>query len=153
MHITDPASPGLDLLDKLHRNDVMYQQEPWCSTYPELCAMPNDWTIIAAPGSLWKYPEGSVFSRNLSWDETMFTAANNYGGTGTFDKFAEIEDNLENTDPLFEDEGAGDLRLKAESPALDIPGFVDIPFQQMGIVEPPPGAPDDLIFGEGFEPN
>ena len=33
----------------------------------------------------------------------------------------------------FENEGAGDLRLKAESPALAITGFVDIPFEDMGI--------------------
>ena len=140
--ITNPPRAGFNLLEILGHDGVEYQQEPWCATYPELCAMPNDWTIIAAPGSLWKYPEGSVFSRNLGWQNLQFTSEYNYSGTGTFNKFAEIEDNLENTDPRFVNEAAGDYRLAADSPALSIPGFVDIPFQQMGIVGPPSG--DDV---------
>ena len=137
-----PPRAGFNLLENLGRDGVEYQQEPWCSTYPELCAIPDSWEDISAPGSLWKYPEGSVFSRNLGWQNLQFTGENNYSGTGTFDKFAEIKDNLENTDPRFVNEAAGDYRFAADSPAHSIPGFVDIPFQQMGIVKPPSG--DDV---------
>ncbi len=61
------------------------------------------------------------------------------------DKFAEILNNLEGTDPLFINEGAGDYRLRGDSPALAIPGFADITFQQMGIVD------EALIFKDDFE--
>ena len=135
--ITNPERPGFNLLEILGRDGVEYQQEPWCSTYPELCVMPNDWSVIAAPGSMWKYPEGSAFSRNLGWQNLQFSIELNYGGTGTFNKFAEIKDNIEDMDPRFVDEAAGDFRLAADSPALSIPGFVDIPFKQMGIIDIP----------------
>ena len=55
------------------------------------------------------------------------------GGSGTFDKYAEIVDNLENSDPMFVDEDNLDLTLSPDSPAHDIPGFFDIPFQDIGI--------------------
>jgi hypothetical protein len=47
--------------------------------------------------------------------------------------FAEMKDNVENQDPHFVDEANLDLSLKPDSPALQIPGFVPIPFNQIGI--------------------
>ena len=131
-----------DLRWRLHDDGVEYQQQPWCSTWPELCEIPD---ADVAPGAHWRYPEGSVFSRNLGWQNDQFTRENDWGGTGTFDKFAEIADNIEDTDPLFVNEATGDFRLRGDSPALSIPGFFDIPFEEMGIVD------ETLIFQDDFE--
>jgi hypothetical protein len=135
-----------DLRRRLHDDGVQYQAEPWCSTWPELCAIPDDWAAISAPGALWRYPEDSVFSRNLGWDNFQFIVDGMWSGNPALDKFAEIDDNLEGTDPLFRNEAAGDYRLRPDSPAFTIPGFVDIPFVQMGIID---GL--SLIFEDGFE--
>jgi hypothetical protein len=137
--------PGSDwnLRERLHDEGVEYQGETWCSTWPELCVIPD---ADVPAGSHWRYPEGSVFSRNVGWQNERFTQENDSGGTGTFEKFAEIADNLEDADPLFRNEAAGDYRLRADSPARAIPGFVDIQFLRMGIVD---GL--EVIFADGFE--
>ena len=54
-------------------------------------------------------------------------------GTTTFDKYAEMANNLADQDPLFVDEANLDLTLRPESPAFTIPGFQAIPFDQIGI--------------------
>ncbi|MBK9990341.1 MAG: hypothetical protein IPP19_06320 [Verrucomicrobia bacterium] len=51
------------------------------------------------------------------------------------ERYAEVADNVADQDPLFVDEAAGNLNLKANSPALAIPGFTAIPFDQIGIRE------------------
>ncbi len=132
-----------DLRWRLHDDGVQYKAEPWCSTWPELCAIPDADVPV---GSHWRYPEGSVFSGNLGWDNANFIVDGNWNGETALDRFAEIADNLEDTDPLFRNEAAGDYRLRPTSPAFTIPGFVDIPFPKMGIVD---GL--TLIFEDGFE--
>jgi hypothetical protein len=57
----------------------------------------------------------------------------NAGGDNPFDHYAEIADNVEDADPLFVDEDNLDLNLQPDSPAFDIPGFVAIPFDDIGI--------------------
>ena len=143
-----PGSPH-NLLEKLYEDGVQYQEEPWLSAYPEVAAIPNDNAIIMDDRFTWRHPEGSVFSRNLGWQNGQFIR----GQADVFDTFEAVENNLENTDPRFVDEAAGDLRLRPDSPALSIPGFVDIPFEQMGIegLPLPPRDDDDLIFRAGFE--
>jgi hypothetical protein len=96
--------------------------------------------------SLWRHPEDTVCSRNPGWDNGQFIVDGNSAGNSALDKFAQIVDNLENSDPLFRNETAGDYRLSPDSPACDILGFVDIPFPQMGIID---GL--WLIFEDGFE--
>ena len=93
--------------------------------------------VISDPANTWLYPEDCIFSRNLAFRCTNFMRENDSGGTGTFDKFAEITDNVEDVDPLFVDENAGDLSLSPDSPALDIPGFENIPFGEIGIQAEP----------------
>ena len=58
---------------------------------------------------------------------------------------------MENTDPLFVNETAGDYRLRTNSPALAIPGFVDIPFRQMGIIDEALISQDDFERGDTSE--
>ena len=132
---SDTPGHANNLLETLYEDGVQYQEEPWLSAYPEVAAIPNDNAIIMDDRFTWRYPEGSVFSRNLSWQNGQFIR----GQADTLDTFEEVENNLENTDPHFVNEAVGDLRLRSDSPAFTIPGFVDIPFQEMGIVEPPPG--------------
>ncbi len=47
-----------DLRRRLHDDGVEYQAEPWCSTWPALCAIPDDWTAIPAPVRTLAVPRG-----------------------------------------------------------------------------------------------
>jgi len=116
-----------NLLEKLEQ--LGYQQEPWASRYPACAAIPDDWTAIIAPGNAWLYPEGSVFSRNLGWQNGRFISAS----SGAQSHYREMADNVPDQDPLFTDESHLDMSLRAGSPALGIPGFQPIPFAQIGI--------------------
>jgi hypothetical protein len=122
----DIPGDSWNLLEKL--KNVNYQDEPWASAYPTCAAIPNDWNEIIADGATWLYPEGCTFNRNLGFENGAWM-----NGGRTFDHYASIADNIENEDPLFVDEANLDMTLKADSPALAIPGFVDIPFDQIGI--------------------
>ncbi|MFC1609634.1 right-handed parallel beta-helix repeat-containing protein [Myxococcota bacterium] len=134
--ITNTPGDSWNLLERLARDGIQYQAEPWASAYPELAAIPNDWATISDPSATWLYPEGCVFSRNIGFDNVQWIRESNYGGTGTLNKYAEIADNIEDQDPLFVDEANLDLTLLPNSPALAIPGFVAIPFDQIGIEAP-----------------
>ncbi len=129
-----------NFLERLAADGVKYRQEPWASAYPLLARVPNDWAQISAPGALWRTPQGCVFSRNLGFANGTFASESRWNGAdGVFDKYAEMADNVEDRDPLFANEAAGDLTLRPDSPARAIPGFVDIPFGKIGI-EPEPAA-------------
>ncbi|HUU01457.1 MAG TPA: right-handed parallel beta-helix repeat-containing protein [Myxococcota bacterium] len=131
--INNTPGDSWNMLERLAADGVHYQQEPWASRYPLLAAIPNDWNVISDSNALWLYPQGCVFSRNLGWDNTSWVREGNYGGTGTLDKYAEMIDNIEDQEPKFQDEAGGDLSLRPDSPAFTIPGFQDIPFDQIGI--------------------
>lgn len=106
-----------------------YQSNPWSTRYPACAAIPNSWSVITAnDGNPWLYPQGTVFSRNIGFANT--TWINTLAPTLWF---AEIKNNIANQDPLFVDEANLDLTLKANSPALAIPGFVPIPFKSIGL--------------------
>jgi len=116
-----------NLLEKLQQ--VGYQDEPWASRYPECAAIPNDWNAIIDPGAQWLYPEGSVFSRNVGYENNDWIRAS----AETLAVYAEQIDNLEDVDPKFVDEANLDLSLQPDSPAYDLPGFEEIPFGEIGI--------------------
>ena len=78
-----------------------------------------------------EYPEDNVLSRNLTY--LCGRATYEPGTDDAFSYYAEIQDNLYEQDPLFVDENGGDMSLSPESPAFTIPGFEDIPFDQIGI--------------------
>ncbi|MBK9990348.1 MAG: hypothetical protein IPP19_06360 [Verrucomicrobia bacterium] len=121
------GNPGVDRLQSLIK--LGYQQEPWKSRYPECAAIPNDWSVITAPGSRWLTPEGSVFSGNIGWKNSLWIEGLSHVQT----YFSEFTDNLEDQDPLFTDEANLNLLLKPNSPAFLVPGFKDIPFDEIGI--------------------
>ncbi|MBK9990338.1 MAG: right-handed parallel beta-helix repeat-containing protein [Verrucomicrobia bacterium] len=116
-----------NLLEKLEQ--LGYQQPPWASRFPECAAIPNNWAIITDPANTWLYPEGSVFSRNFGWGNFRWTQIT----TGTFGHYKEVAKNVEDQDPLFTDEATLNLLLKPNSPAFLIPGFEDIPFDEIGV--------------------
>ncbi len=133
----DTPGDSWNLIERLQRSNESYewgspldhQAEPWASAYPLLALIPDDFTSVA--DSHWQDPEGCVFSGNLVWDTESFFTEGSWGGTGAQD-FYVVEDNVQGEDPRFIDEADGDLNLAADSPALGIPGFVPIPFDQIG---------------------
>ncbi len=137
--VLKPDTP-LDVVRQL--TGVNYRQPPYSTSYPELAAVPDNWAELRDPASNWLYPEGCVFSRNLGRQNEVWMKEVNwgFGGTGALSKFT-IEDNLENADPCFVDESTLDLRLGPASPAWTIPGFQQIPFEDIGIT-PEPGNMD-----------
>jgi hypothetical protein len=116
-----------NLLDRLEA--VGYQKDPWKTRYPECAAIPDSWATLTAPGSLWLYPQGTVFSRNIGFKNTTFTSET----SNATSYFTEMKDNVADMDPKFADESKLDLSLLPGSPALAIPGFVPIPFDKIGI--------------------
>lgn len=131
--INNTPGDSWNLLERLRADGIQYKQPPWSTAYPKLALVPNDWSVISDPTKLWRYPQGCVFSRNAAFANTTFKKEGNYGGTGTFDKFAELKDNIEDQDLHFVDEAKLDLTLRSTSPALAIPGFAPIPFASIGI--------------------
>jgi hypothetical protein len=114
-----------------NRETIAYQSEPWSSAYPELAAIPNDYNTIS--GSHWLEPEGCVFTENITWQTERMLVNGSWGGGGATDYFSSISPNISNTDPLFIDELAENLNLQPDSPAFNIPGFIGIPFDEIGI--------------------
>ncbi len=118
-NITNTPGSSWNLLEKL--NAVNYQNPPWSTAYPALAAIPNDYTKLD------KYPRGVVLSRNVSWQNTNYIVS-----TTAASYYAEKLNNLNGQDPRFVDEAALDLTLRADSPALAIPGFQPIAFKDIG---------------------
>lgn len=118
-----------NLLEKLGL--LKYRQDPWLSRYPECARIPDDWAIVSDLNNRWLWPEGTVFSRNVCWGNFRLIEAT----TGTTERMQEIAGNLVDVDPLFVDEAAGDLRLRADSPVRALPGWQDIPFERIGVRE------------------
>ena len=131
--INNTPGDSWNMLERLAKDGIQYQQDPWATAYPKLAVVPNDWAQLSDPNALWLYPEGCVFDRNLGWSNTNWTREGNYGGTGTLDKYESIADNVEDADPKFVDEASLNLALQPDSPAYDIPGFETIPFADIGI--------------------
>ena len=103
-----------------------YRGTIWSNAFPQLTAMPTDWTTVIS--GQWLAPRGTVFSRNIGFSNTVWVS--NSGNATSF--YREVADNLANSNPLFVDEARLDLALRTSSPAFTIPGFLDIPFGQIG---------------------
>ncbi|NMB77064.1 MAG: right-handed parallel beta-helix repeat-containing protein [Myxococcales bacterium] len=132
--ITDTPGDSWNLRERLHADGIRYQEDPWASAYPSLARIPDDWAQISDSAAHWREPEGNVFSRNLGWQNGRFAAESDWAGAGgVFVHFSEMQDNVPDQDPRFLDEANLDLRLRPDSPVYAIPGWVDIPFEQIGI--------------------
>jgi hypothetical protein len=116
-----------NLLEKLEAN--RYQQPPWSVSYPACAAIPDDWNAITAPDAGWLLPQGCTFSDNVGDGSGRWLTS----ASGAVAAYAEIANDLPDAGPLFVNPDAGDLRLLPGSPAFSLPGFVDIPFRQIGI--------------------
>ena len=133
--INNTPGDSFNLLEKIEA--VNYQNPPWSDAYPALAAIPNDYSLIGP----YKTPGGTVFSRNVSWQNTT-----DYSQSGSaFSYYAQMTSNLTGQDPLFVDEANLDLTLRANSPAFSLPGFQAIPFHDIGITpmtwDANPGTP------------
>jgi len=106
-----------------------YQAPPWSTAYPELAALPNNFTQIT--GTHWLRPEGSVLYGNLQYGPTSLVYWDNDGGAIPW--FKQVDRNLTGVDPLFTDPANGDYSLRKDSPMWAIPGFPGIDFAKIGI--------------------
>jgi hypothetical protein len=109
------------------RLDAMkHHQPPYSVRYPELAQLD---AYYAKDDGI--PPENNVVAHNIcvggKWLEADWhTEAANY---------AQVSDNLVNSDPHFVDAAHDDYRLKADSPAFAL-GFKPIPVEQIGIIAP-----------------
>ena len=112
-----------DLLAKIRTYN--YQSPPWSTAYPALAAIPDDYNLIGP----YKPPGGTIFSRNVSWQNTtLYMWSENASGY-----YADMSNNMSDQNPLFVNESALDLTLKTNSPVFSIPGFQAIPFREIGV--------------------
>ncbi len=112
-----------------------YRGTIWSNAFPELAVVPTNWATIVSGN--WMTPQGSVFSRNICASNTAWIKNSNNATS----YYREVANNLINSNPLFADEANLDLSLRPDSPAFTIPGFLDIPFHQIG---PETGALKEL---------
>ncbi len=97
--------------------DMNYTQPPYSERYPELIGLLDD-----EPG----LPKGNLVARNIVYNSNWLHL-NDVNAD-----ILDMEDNLLDADPMFEDIAAKDFRLKEESPAWAI-GFSEIPIEKIGL--------------------
>ena len=117
---------SLDTWENLQ--ELPYHSAIWSNAFPTLTLMPTNWDVVVDED--WLLPEGCVFSRNLGFDNNEWIKDVN--GDNATSCFAEVADNLPDVDPLFVNELLLDLSLETNSPAYTIPGFMEIPFAEIG---------------------
>ena len=98
--------------------EMPYATEPWRSRYPTLAGILDDPDRTA--------PKGNVIVRNIQWGGKWDSITKNAY------PYLVFKYNLLDLDPKFEDEKAGNFRLKADSPAFKI-GFQPIPLEKIGL--------------------
>ena len=81
---------------------------------------------MTAPGSRWLTPYGTTFADNVSYQNHVFYSDDT---AATLTYYSRFGDNLDGTDPLFVDAGAGRLQPAARLAGLGaLPGFKAVPF-------------------------
>jgi len=113
---------------------VRFKEPPFSTRYPTLATLLDD-----EP----EKPKGNIVRRNIFWKgkgESLRRMANGKPIADTWWKHIEakvvdlvkIEDNLVNVAPKFVDEAAGNVQLRADSPAWKL-GFQRIPIEKIGL--------------------
>ena len=102
-------------------NAMPYRDSLWRERYPRLVNITED-----EPAA----PKGNLVARNVSfggkWDGVHKEAR----------AYVTFQDNLVDEDPRFVDAATMDFRLKKDSPVyLKVPGFQQIPFDAIGLME------------------
>jgi len=111
-----------------------YQQEPWLSRYPACAALPNQWAELIANDGRWIAPEGNELVGNYAYSNRRWYSYDSFMGPDPVAKyFKTVAENLQTTATPFVDEAKGNLNLNVSSPVFTIPGFVNIPLDQIGI--------------------
>jgi hypothetical protein len=155
----DGSSPGSsNLLGKLKYAmglpaTASLASPTWLAAYPALVGFPMDWQTLASweqaksdRSKAWLRPGGTRHELNVTWRvPTPQDVGGASDGTSTPATarpltywYASTANNLDvaKTDKLgLENEAALDMTLLPSSPAFKLPGFVAIPFDQIG---PPP---------------
>lgn len=112
------------------------REDPWASAYPSLAMFPRDQSYAELRAGGWLEPY-SIFNGNVCWANQFYMRLGYWGGYGDgFDYWQiapEEGNNLNDQNPLFMDESDLDLRLRPDSPAWNLPGFKEIPFDVIGI--------------------
>jgi hypothetical protein len=103
-----------------------YRGTVWSNAFPQLYAMPTNWATVT--NGAWLAPRNTVFSRNIGWSNAVWVSSS----SSATSYYAEVANNLPSSNPLFVDETGLDLTLRTNSPAFTIPGFLEIPFHQIG---------------------
>ncbi len=128
----------IELLKQRHRRllDLGFQGSVWAAAYPECAAIPETWEAVAADPLQWLAPRGNELVGNLCFANARWQSYYSFMGpdpVATY--FKTVADNvLTDISPVV-DEAAGDLRLRPDSPASAIPGWVEIPFERIGVRE------------------
>jgi len=140
-----------DLLGRLNAGAGgagLWKTGVWAQKYPKLAAIPNSYAELDYDGQGgWKNPGGSVFRCNAGDGISVtsrWLSEGSWGGLGAFDYYADVSNNLLNQDVQFVDEAGGNLNLQSTSPVRNLPGWQDIPFNDIGIqpVDEPTPIPD-----------
>lgn len=108
---------------------------PWSKAFPNIKAIPDSYEVPEYSQA--KEPEGNKLYRTLGYDNGLFTEDGPWPGD-VFDMFWDIADNIEDQDPQFVDEANLNMNLQPWSPAYSIPGWQDIPFDEIGTVPSEP---------------
>jgi hypothetical protein len=128
--ITNTPGDSWNLVAKLSAEGIRYQQPPWSTTFPACAAIPNSWDAVQL--GLWRNPEGCVFSDNIGWGNTTWTAETNPSGTGVFRVYAGMANNEPAHAALFDEEGSVDRVRRPAQLRSNASGFAPVAFAAIG---------------------
>ncbi|ELP94504.1 hypothetical protein EIN_208930 [Entamoeba invadens IP1] len=130
MYSTLPYAEG-NLLERCNLEGVNRLEEPWKSKYPELYEIPNSNDQIVNEKH-WLYPENCVVDCNVPYQSKKWDYYVDASVTSNYKVYNKNKYNS-SVDPLFVDADNGDLRLKDDSPVLNMECWKQIPFEEIGI--------------------
>lgn len=121
-----------NLIHTLADDDVDYQSATWKTQYPELAAIPSEWSKLIDKNSSWLLPENNVFNQNIGYNNKRWIVED--ASLRLLNKNVAGVSNIQNIDPLFVNISELNLNLQGNSPALAMKGIESIQFDNIGIV-------------------